>query len=113
MVGVAAVIALLSITAGIGCLGAAVIARHRAQAAADLAAVAAAAKLSAGADAACAQAARIATAMDTVVIACAVDGLDVVLTVGATVAVGAWDVGPARARARAGPIGSRGPDPAG
>jgi len=38
------VVVLLSVTGGCACLGAAVVARHRAQAAADLAALAAAAR---------------------------------------------------------------------
>lgn len=95
---------LVAMTVG-GCyLGAAVIARHRAQAAADLAALAAANRLSAGADAACGQASTIAAAMHTTVARCVVDELDVVVTVDARVALGRWGVGPARAIARAGPV---------
>ena len=56
------------------------IARHRAQAAADLAALAAAARLPAGADVACGQASAIADAMRVGVADCVVDGLDVVVT---------------------------------
>lgn len=84
-------------------VGAAVIARHRAQAAADLGALAAAGALIAGPDAACAQAAAIASAMRTTVAQCRVDGLDVVLTVHAEVRLGRWGIGPATAVARAGP----------
>jgi secretion/DNA translocation related TadE-like protein len=84
-------------------VGAAVIARHRAQAAADLAALAAAGRLAAGRDAACAQAAAIAGAMDTALRDCAVARLDVTVTVDAAVGLGAWTAGPARATARAGP----------
>ena len=58
---------LLAITVGGVCLGAAVIARHRAQAAADLAALAAAGDLADGADAACAQASAVARAMNAAV----------------------------------------------
>jgi secretion/DNA translocation related TadE-like protein len=87
-------------TAGVY-VGSAVIARHRAQAAADLAALAAAARLAAGADAACAQASVVAQAMHTVVAQCVVDELDAVVTVEAPVALGVW--GPSRAAARAGP----------
>lgn len=86
-------------------LGAAVIARHRAQAAADLAALAAAARLPAGETAACARATAVARRAGAAAARCEVQGLDVVVTV--DVAVG-W-VGPAgtaRAAARAGPAGA-------
>ena len=75
-------------------IGSAVISRHRAQAAADLAALAAAARLPAGTDAACGEASVIADAMGVGVADCGVDELDVVVTIQA---------GPARAAARAGP----------
>ena len=89
----------LAFTIG-GCyLASAVIARHRAQAAADLAALAAAARLPVGADVACGQASAIADAMRVGVADCVVDGLDVVVTTTA---------GPARAAARAGPADSPG-----
>jgi secretion/DNA translocation related TadE-like protein len=84
-------------------LGAAVIARHRAQAAADLGALAAAGALTAGPEVACAQATAIASAMRTTVAQCRVDDLDVVLTVHAEVRLGRWGIGPATAAARAGP----------
>jgi secretion/DNA translocation related TadE-like protein len=85
---------LLAITVGGVYIGSAVIARHRAQAAADLAALAAAARLPAGTDAACSQASAIADAMGVGVADCGVDELDIVVTIQA---------GPARAAARAGP----------
>ncbi|WP_268956845.1 Rv3654c family TadE-like protein [Mycolicibacterium mageritense] len=101
----AAMIAVVvAFTVGLAYLGAAVIARHQAQAAADLAALAAAGSLAAGPDAACAQADAIASAMHTVVAGCRVDGLDVVLEAQVTVRFGRWDLGPARASARAGPV---------
>ncbi len=93
------VVVLLCVTAGSACVGAAVVARHRAQAAADLAALAAAARVPAGAAAACAQAGAVARAMRAGVAGCALDGLDVVVTLEA--GVGRW--GNARAAARAGP----------
>jgi secretion/DNA translocation related TadE-like protein len=95
------VAALLSITGGGVYLGAAVVARHRAQAAADLAALAAAARLAAGPETACAQAKAVAREMRVSTTGCAVDDLDVVVTVDARLAVGGW--GCARAAARAGP----------
>lgn len=94
---------LLAFTGGAAYLGSAVIARHRAQAAADLAALAAAGAVVSGPDAACARAKQVASAMGTTVGACRVEGLDVVLDVQRTVNLGRWAVGPARAAARAGP----------
>jgi secretion/DNA translocation related TadE-like protein len=102
LVAVAMMAVLLAITVG-GCyVGAAVIARHRAQAAADLAALGAAGLLASGADAACAQASAIVQAMGASVAACTVDRLDVLVAVNAPVSLGVW--GPARAVARAGPV---------
>lgn len=89
---------LLTVTVGGFYLGSAVVARHRAQAAADVAALAAAARLPEGAEAACAQASVIAKAMRVEVKACEVDELDVVVTI---------EAGPARAAARAGPADSQ------
>jgi secretion/DNA translocation related TadE-like protein len=86
---------LLAVTVGGLYVGAAVVARHRAQAAADTAALAAAARLPEGAGAACGQASVIANAMGVDVADCTVDHLDVVVTVAA---------GRARAAARAGPV---------
>jgi secretion/DNA translocation related TadE-like protein len=96
------VVVLLSVTGGCACLGAAAVARHRAQAAADLAALAAAARVPAGAAAACAQAGAVARAMRADPAGCAVDDLDVVVTVEVGLPVGRW--GTARAAARAGPV---------
>ena len=106
VVAAAMVAVLLTVTGGGFVLGAAVIARHRAQAVADLAALAGAARVPAGPDAACLAAHRLARQMlRTDGIDCAVAELDVVVTV--TVALpGRW-VGPARATARAGPAGQR------
>ena len=98
------VVALVALTAAAGHLGAAVIARHRAQAAADLAALAGAGALVSGPDWACARAGEIAAAMRATVASCRVDGEDVVLEVHTAVALGRWGVGPARAAARAGPV---------
>ena len=95
------VVVLLSVTGGCACLGAAVVARHRAQAAADLAALAAAARVAAGPETACAQANSVARAMRVSTTGCTVDDLDIVVTVDVRLAVGGW--GSARAAARAGP----------
>lgn len=94
MIAVAMMAVLIAVTTGGFYLGSAVVARHRAQAAADLAALAAAGRLPDGVEAACGQASVIARAMTAIVIDCAVDELDVVVTVRA---------GRARAAARAGP----------
>jgi secretion/DNA translocation related TadE-like protein len=85
---------LLTITVGGIYIGSAIVARHRAQSAADMAALAAALRLPEGAEPACGQASVIAKAMKAELAACDIDELDVVVTVQA---------GPARAAARAGP----------
>lgn len=100
--------ALVTVTVGGACLGAAVVARHRAQAVADLAALAAAAHVPDGAAIACAQASELARVMGTGVVACTIDGLDVVVTVEAPSALGLAGMAPARAMARAGPADTHG-----
>lgn len=98
------VAALLWLTGAGAYVGSAVVARHRAQAAADLAALAAAGRLPAGVAAACARATAVTRAMRVDEARCAVDDLDVVVTVQVAVAFG----GAARAAARAGPADRRG-----
>jgi len=95
---------LLALTLGGIAVGSAVIARHRAQAAADMAALAAAVHLADGTGEACSHAASLARAMHTVLTQCAVEDLDVVVAVDASVAFGRMGVGPAVASARAGPV---------
>ncbi|MGB8388131.1 Rv3654c family TadE-like protein [Mycobacterium sp.] len=90
---------LLWVTGAGVCLGSAVVARHRAQAAADLAALAAAARLPSGVGAACARATAVAREMRIDDARCEVDDLDVVVTVQVVVVF----AGTARAAARAGP----------
>jgi secretion/DNA translocation related TadE-like protein len=90
---------LLCVTAVGAYVGSVVVARHRAQAAADLAALAAAARLPSGAGAACARATAVARQMRIDDVECRVDELDVVVTVGVPVVF----AGVARAAARAGP----------
>ncbi len=94
---------LLSVTGGGFVLGGAVIARHRAQAIADLAALAGAGRVPAGPAEACAHARMLGARMRAGEISCTVDGLDVVIT--AAMPVPGWRFGPARATARAGPAG--------
>jgi secretion/DNA translocation related TadE-like protein len=85
-------------------VGSAVIARHRAQSAADLGALAAAGRLAIGHDAACAWAGSVAQRMGGSVASCVVEDLDVVVSVDVAAHLGRWGVGTARAAARAGPV---------
>lgn len=93
---------LMTVAAGGLHIGAAVVARHRAQAAADLAALAGAAALPAGVGAACRQAGAVSTAMGTLLSGCDALRLDVVVSV--IVPTRSWNGGQARAYARAGPV---------
>ena len=83
-------------------VGSAVVARHRAQGAADLAALAAAARLPSGPAAACQGARDVARAMGAELADCTVAELDVVIAV--VVAAGGPIGGRAHAAARAGPV---------
>lgn len=93
------VLVLLCVAAAGAYLGSVVVARHRAQATADLAALGAAALLPSGAEAACARARTVAHAMRVDDVGCRVDDLDVVVTVRVAVRFGV-----AQALARAGPV---------
>jgi secretion/DNA translocation related TadE-like protein len=84
-------------------VGSAVIARHRAQSAADLAALAAAGRLADGQNTACEWAVSVADQMNARLTACAVEALDVVVSVDVDAALGRWGLGTTRAAARAGP----------
>lgn len=89
-------------------LGSVVVARHRAQAAADLSALAGAQNLPAGHEQACLSASALASAMHATVVSCDIEDLDVVVTVEVSVGLAAGfagPLGPARAAARAGPPG--------
>ena len=90
---------LLCVTGAGAYLGSVVVARHRAQAAADLAALAAAARLPSGPAAACARASALAGEMGVDDTRCEADDLDVVITVRVRVVF----AGAATASARAGP----------
>lgn len=103
VVAVAMLALLMSIALGVMVFGTAVVARHRAQAAADLAALAAAGRLASGSAAACAAASSVAGAMRSTITTCRVEQLDVVVGVDVRVELGRWGVGSARAQARAGP----------
>ena len=91
---------LLCVTGAGAYVGSVVVARHRAQAAADLAALAAAAQLPSGVGAACARATAVAQEMRVDDVRCEAEDLDVVVTV----QVAAVFAGAARAAARAGPV---------
>jgi secretion/DNA translocation related TadE-like protein len=95
--------ALASVTLAGVQIGSAVVARHRAQAGADMAALAAAMWLPQGADSACRQAAAVSRAMGAALRGCDIDELDVVVAV--DVATGRLLGGRAHAAARAGPAG--------
>lgn len=98
------IIAVVAVAVGGIHLGAAVVARHRAQSAADLAALAAAARVPAGEAAACGTAEVVSTAMGASLRDCRLERLDVVLSVTVTV-TGTTPRARAHASARAGPLG--------
>ncbi|MFF7587246.1 Rv3654c family TadE-like protein [Kitasatospora purpeofusca] len=89
-------------------LGVVVGARHRAESAADLAALAAADRLLVDADGGCARARAVAAAQAAAVVSCAADlpadAVEVVAEVPVTGLPVRFAVGPARARSRAGPL---------
>ena len=100
------IIAVVAVAVGGIHLGAAVVARHRAQSAADLAALAAAARVPAGEAAACGTAEVVSTAMGASLRDCRLERLDIVLSVTVTVtATGTTPRARAHASARAGPLG--------
>ncbi len=103
IVGCFLMAALVVVTATLVHIGSAVASRHRAQAAADLAALAVAVALDRGSDRACGQAERIATRMRVRVRECSVDGWDAVVEVAAEVTPALPGAGEAVAIARAGP----------
>lgn len=96
-----ALLALLLLAAAGIEMGGAVVARHRAQSAADLAALAAAAQLVEGGEA-CAAAGRLAEGNRARLAECSIEGIDVVVRVSVALPLGV--LGPAVAVARAGPV---------
>ncbi|MBF6333944.1 Rv3654c family TadE-like protein [Nocardia transvalensis] len=103
-----ALTALLVVTVLIVQLGAVVAVRHRAQAAADLGALAAAGALATGAETGCARADEIAKRMRVRVRDCAVEGWDATITVEAGASLGPLGSRMVRAAARAGPVDGEG-----
>ena len=94
---------LLCVTGAGAYVGSVVVARHRAQAAADLAALAAAARMPSGVGPACARATAVAHEMRVHDVQCEADDLDVLVTVQVRVGLSVTGVRMARAAARAGP----------
>ena len=97
------IVVLLAITALAVHLGAAALARQRAEIGADLAALAGAAKVLQGPDVVCASVVRVAVANGVDVQSCSVLGTDVMVTVTARAGAGLF-AGLASGRARAGPV---------
>lgn len=95
---------LICLTVLVGQVGVAVVARHRAQGAADLGALAAAGLLAQSAEAGCAEAGEIARRMGVRVRRCSVAQWDVVVDVEANVSAGVFGMRTVRASARAGPV---------
>ncbi|WP_416873707.1 Rv3654c family TadE-like protein [Kitasatospora sp. SC0581] len=97
-----------AVFAGTIAVGSVVAARHRAESAADLAALAAADRLLLDRDGGCARAAGIAAVQGAGLVSCAVDrsadAVEVVAEVEVRGLPARLPVGPARARARAGPV---------
>ncbi|WP_078324442.1 Rv3654c family TadE-like protein [Mycobacteroides salmoniphilum] len=104
IVAVAMMAVLLALTAGGAAVGEAVVARHRAQAAADLSALAGAQRALYGTAPACAEATVVARRVGAAITGCMVEDLDVVVSVNVPVILGRFGMGPARATARAGPV---------
>ncbi len=111
IVGTAVVACLIALTVALSAVGSAVTARHRATAAAELAALAAASVLLTGGAEPCAAAGRVVRAhgdSGLALAACGVDGDFVGVAVTVPVRLGRFGIRKARARARAGPVGSGG-----
>jgi secretion/DNA translocation related TadE-like protein len=100
--------ALIAVTALSLYLGAAVLARHRAEVAADAGALAGAIVVLDGADAACTAASRVVEANGGELRSCALDGADVLIAVGVEARLGPLGRS-ATARARAGPVAQQAP----
>jgi secretion/DNA translocation related TadE-like protein len=105
VLGIGTVLVLVAVAMALA--GAAAVARHRAQAAADLAALAGALRASEGEAAACQRAADVSTRNGARLVDCRLEGLDVVVAVEVAPAL-LSGVGVAHGAARAGPIGAEG-----
>ena len=103
VVALAVGLALVILAVGVAAAGAALVARHRAQVAADAAALAGAAHTIEGIAASCAEAARVVVANGGTMVHCRLDGWDVVVTAAVRPAGPVAALGTATASARAGP----------
>ncbi|ONM47420.1 Rv3654c family TadE-like protein [Nocardia donostiensis] len=99
-----ALVGLIVLTSLLAQVGMIVVARHRIQAAADLAALAGAAALLEGVQAGCTEARVLAQRMRARVTECDVTDWDVLLTVEEKVPIGLFGARSVRAIARAGPV---------
>jgi secretion/DNA translocation related TadE-like protein len=97
-------LAVLLFAGAVAAAGSVLVAKHRAQAAADLGALAGAVRAGEGHSAACDRAGQIVAANGGRLVECRLDGLDVVIGVEIAAASLGRAVGPARAWARAGPV---------
>lgn len=93
-----------AVLAGMLWFAAAVAARHRAEAAADLAALAAASTAVAGEQLACGEARWVTDQMGVALVSCRLSGWDALVVVAAELPGVLGEFGPAVARARAGPV---------
>ncbi|GAA2056928.1 Rv3654c family TadE-like protein [Williamsia deligens] len=105
VLGAFVVAAVVGLTVTIVFVGAAVVARHRAQSGADLAALAGAGRAILAEPDPCSAARTVAAANHLTVSECVVDGTEVTVTADVAVALGPFGDRVARARARAGPAG--------
>ncbi|MGH3861717.1 Rv3654c family TadE-like protein [Actinokineospora sp.] len=103
----AGVIAMMLVLGGlVAGVGAALVTRHRAEAAADLAALSGATHAVSGEDAACARARWVADRMGVDLVGCRLSGWDVSVHVAARPPSFVEAFGPAESAARAGPVGN-------
>lgn len=105
VVGAWIIIGLVGLVVAVVFVGSAVVARHRAQSVADLAALAAAQRAMLAVDDPCGAARTIAAASSVTIARCRTDGSDVVVMATTEVDLGPFGVRTARAVARAGPVG--------
>ncbi|GAC58194.1 hypothetical protein GOHSU_32_00110 [Gordonia hirsuta DSM 44140 = NBRC 16056] len=100
-----AIAGLVTVLLAVTYLGSAVLARHRAQNAADLGALAAASALVYGHEAPCDRARSVVVQQEGAVqlTGCDLDGTDVLVGTQVSVRLGRWGVGQANGMARAGP----------
>lgn len=101
---VSAIAALVTLTVVVLALGAAVSTRHRAEAAADLAALAVASHALEGVDSACARAHVVTDGMGARLVRCELDGWDAIVEVDASSPMALSGLSSGHGRARAGPV---------